>query len=551
MRPPRTVPTLVGGEQYEAATKDVVKLDLGLNIKQGVDCGTIVFYLRVKDDINGKPKDRNLYMVPSIGTGQDYASCEDNKTNVVCALLERVCYHDVGNGFQHTLQTTRVDFHQRMLRFRNALKIFATELTPDPLLEYPAMVYRGRKLALYTRAALKVHQRGVLKTDSYLSTFLKHEKLPVGSKRVVPRVIQPRRPEYNVAVGRYLHKLEPVLYKVIDRVYGAPTVMKFYNAFQLGRLFHEAWGQFRDPVAVGLDASRFDQHVEAHMLQWEHSVYNLFYGAYPELRTLLKRQIHNSGFVRVHDATIKYYAYGKRCSGDMNTAMGNCLLMTAMIHEFLRQHHLASVGRTRVRLFNNGDDCVLIGERHDILSLLPAIPRYFSDLGFVMKVEPVVEVLEEVSFCQCQPVFDGTSFRMVRDPHASLSKDATLLEHYDSHRSATRRNRFSAQLLAIGDCGLALTGGLPVLQSYYNALRRGQRAGGPVDERFYQTGFYNLSKGLDIKERCVSDAARVSFTRAFGIVPDLQVELERYYDGLPTVTGGPFNYHAAPTVILK
>lgn len=473
--------------------------------------------------VEKKERDHCLYKLPFLSGQREYVSCRDTIQNVATAVLERVMYHETANGFSQP-RVPRCDRVVAVLhKFRRRLSYFARPSAPVPLLEYPATAYSGRKLALYERAAKKVQVTGPLEKYSMLSTFLKHEKLPVTGKRIVPRVIQPRKPEYNVCVGRYLHHLEPVLYNDIARVFGRPTVMKGFNAFKVGSLLNASWVSFRDPRAVGLDASRFDQHISYPLLCWEHAIYcGLYYPGHPELQALLSYQLDNRGFARTWNGTMKYTVRGGRCSGDMNTACGNCLIMCAAVYGLLRSLGLTYPdGTTKVHLFNNGDDCILMGERSHIELLVPQVHAWFDMIGLVMKVEAVVDTLEQVSFCQTRPIYDGVEWRVVREVDQSFSKDAHLIDRplNDQH--------LKELLHCIGSCGLSLTSGLPVLQEYYLSMRRGGVSGGTPSERVLGSGFYRLAQGIAVKEaREVSEAARVSFCRAFGITPDCQRELE-------------------------
>jgi hypothetical protein len=72
-----------------------------------------------------------------------------------------------------------------------------------------------------------------------------------------------------------------------------------------------------------------------------------------------------------------------------------------------------------------------------------------------------------------------------------------------------------------------------------------------VDERFYDSGFYRLSIGLLVESSIITDAARLSFALAFGIVPDLQVELERYYDNLDLTTLGPVQDQECTRILVE
>lgn len=479
---------------------------------------------------NAKEKGRQVYVVQGVSGSRapTYRSCADRNTNARTALLERVFFHNVGNVFTRPFIPNRSVVYAALNDFRNALKAQRMFITPVALSEFPEKYYRGRKYVVYKRAVENVMRRGSWLTDSFLSTFLKHEKIADKSTRVVPRVIQPRKPEYNAVVGCYIRPLEHVLYQAIATVYKRPTVMKGLNAFEVGECFHNTWAQYRDPVAVGLDASRFDQHVSVPILAWEHTIYGDFFRASDKqhLSTLLARQLYNRGFCRTADGLIKYGRNGGRCSGDMNTALGNCLVMCALIHRLYQESNLIP-GGTGPALFNNGDDCVLMGERADITRVIPGIPAFFQRFGFEMKVEAMVDTLEKASFCQTHAIFDGTVWRMVRDPRLSISKDATILD--PAHASRYLSNH----LLQVGQCGGALTYGLPILQEYYKAMRRGNAPQRGYDwSRLQETGFGQMARGLGLKEAEVSTPARVSFYRAFGVLPEVQMAVEDSYRAL-------------------
>jgi len=217
----------------------------------------------------------------------------------------------------------------------------------------------------------------------------------------------------------------------------------------------------------------------------------------------------------------------------MNTALGNCLIMCAAVYGLCAKLNMISKLRPRVSLFNNGDDCVVIGERGDVMALATHVPSFFGELGLVMKVEPIVDTLEHVSFCQTNPVFDGVKWRMCRDPRVCMSKDLYVLDR------VCAMNHLSAQSYAIGECGLSLAGGLPVLQEFYAALMRNGRRGKAVDKNFHNSGFKQLAHGMTEKYQPVTDAARVSFWRAFGVVPDLQCAWEQMYSTASYHMGRP------------
>lgn len=111
---------------------------------------------------------------------------------------------------------------------------------------------------------------------------------------------------------------------------------------------------------------------------------------------------------------------------------------------------------------------------------------------------------------------------MVRNPWMSISKDLMSSKRFD------RECDWRGHMRAIADCGMSLTGGMPVLQSFYMMLRR---VAGDVKPGLLEiNGFYHLAQGMDRGSRTVCNDARASFYNAFGMSPDTQQALEYAFD---------------------
>jgi hypothetical protein len=299
-----------------------------------------------------------------------------------------------------------------------------------------------------------------------------------------------------------------------QRVWGYPVVLKGLNAHQVGGWLATHWQAFERPVAVGLDASRFDQHVSREALSWEHSIYNAVFRS-KELARLLSWQLDNRGVARVEGHRVDYEVSGKRMSGDINTGMGNCLLMASMVIAYRE-----SIG-VKFRLANNGDDCVLFVEAVD-LPRLDGLDGWMLDFGFTLTREEPVYVLEKVEFCQAQPVQCATGWRMVRNPLTAMSKDCVSLLGWDN------QTNFQSWAGAIGSCGLALTTGVPVWQSWYQRLVDiGRVPSEGAAERVWDSGLGYMASG--VPPACITEDCRYSFYLAFGILPDMQLALEAEY----------------------
>jgi hypothetical protein len=382
----------------------------------------------------------------------------------------------------------------------------------------------GRKRLCYQRALDEIRAgRSSVEEDAELRVFVKYEKTDRTTKTdPVPRIISPRDPKFNIRVGRYLRPLEKRIFKSIAKLYGHTTVFKGMNAVESARVIKEKWDSFREPVAVGLDASRFDQHVSREALQWEHQVY---LKCFPQskhrdrLARLLRLQEVNRCRGEVADGTVEYVVEGTRMSGDMNTSLGNCLLMCSMIHA-----HAASVG-VPVQLANNGDDCVVFMERSDLHKYMGGLSAWFLEMGFNMVVEKPSYELEEIEFCQTRPIFDGISWIMCRNPHTAIVKDSVMLKNWDGP------GLYRGWLDAVGTGGIALTGMLPVFQDLYAAyIRSGERR--PIPQDLLPWSFRTWKEGVNREYGDVHPACRASFYYAYGITPDEQVCLEKYYSRL-------------------
>lgn len=429
--------------------------------------------------------------------------------------MERIFFVKKGEGFEAPPQPSPGYLRHLLRKFRRRLKRIAPPTAPISIDQF-LDCYKGRKRRVYELAVESLDVTQVERKDAFLSSFVKPEKTNITEKGdPAPRVIQPRSARYNVCVGQYIKPIEHLLYRAIDVIYGAPTVAKGKNALERAKMLKEAWDAMDDPIAIFMDASRFDQHVSEEALAWEHSVYNALFMNDPELQRLLAWQLDNRGFIYCADGNVKYRVRGRRASGDMNTALGNVLLMCALMWTYLSQ-----IAKEAFRLINDGDDCVVLVERRHFQTLKSTYKEWFRRAGFTMKLDGYTDVFEKISFCQSQPVFDGVRWVMVRDPRVTLDKDNVSVKPIPDERT------WLLQRKAIAQCGLALAGNIPVYGAFYSMLD----VAGVAVERDLETGMDYLARGMEGGRRAVAPEARASYFMAFNITPDEQVALEEFYD---------------------
>jgi hypothetical protein len=299
---------------------------------------------------------------------------------------------------------------------------------------------------------------------------------------------------------------------------GGVVVAKGLNAEQRAVELRKHWMSMKDPVAVLLDVSRFDQHVSKPALEWEHGVYSWFFPQDADFRRMLCWMRQNIGYARTRDGTIKYKLDGKRMSGDMSTSLGNVLLMTAVLVSYLWRGYRDEDWR----VFDDGDDCVLLLERSVMQRAVDQLPGWYKGHGFKLKIEQVTDVFEQIQFCQSSPVETANGWRMVRDPAICLEKDLLQVKMFRTQK------QWEEKMVAIAGCGLALAGDVPIYWVFYSQLARF----GAQKSTELVSGMDYLAYGLEQKCQPPSDEARVSFFRAFGISPHEQLAVEEYYRGI-------------------
>lgn len=473
--------------------------------------------LRVTKFQAGVEKSRVLYSVTEMSGNMHLGINNNDISTLSAALLERMYYCEVQGVFVPPPIVESRHFACRTFRSKLLRKIgVATPVSLDQVVE----MYKGRKHTIYANARDEVAAFGYSRKDATAFSFVKAEKVP---PLKAARCIQPRKARYNIVLGSYIKPIEHRLYHGIDKVFGdGPTVMKGYNVEQIARIIRGKWRSFVKPVAIGLDATKFDMHVSVAALEWEHSIYHAVYGNDPKLRELLSWQVNNVGCGYCNDGKLRYTVRGRRFSGDMNTACGNCIIMSGMVWEYAHEKAIA------IKLVNNGDDCVVFMERDDEERFMSGLDAWFLRKGFRMVAEMPVYDLCKIEFCQMHPIELGAGkCIMVRNIPVVLRKDS--LSTLDLSQPSTLK----AWADAVGTGGLAINGGIPILQNFYRCLQRLGRGARQTKiglQLRRNSGMYLISQGVERVFAKPTPFVRLQVFLAWGITPDEQVEMERYYD---------------------
>lgn len=475
--------------------------------------------LDVKTD-KGRVPQRELVMdlrYPAAGLCFTHNNSVDN---LLRGLGERLMMVPNGEGYSFPPQPEQGVYGQGALRdyqrsLLQKMPKFDGPITRD---EFVAL-YDGPKRKRYQAALNNLVDRELVERDWQIQIFIKDEIVCSWNKiDPAPRLISPRSPEYCLELGRYIKPIEHLLYKAVARVWGEVTIAKGLNFNDRGALIAQKWASFDNPVAIGLDASRFDQHVSREALIWEHAIYTGCYKRSRQLSFLLSKQLTNYGVAYLEGRRIEYERDGGRMSGDMNTALGNCLIMTGLVWSYARE-----IG-VNVKLINDGDDCVVFMEQRDLEIFQCGLCDWFRKRGFSMKVEAPAYELESIEFCQCHPVWNGEQYTMCRNVHKALFTDVAHVGRTPREIAEIRR--------ATGLCGLAWSRGIPVFTSFYRQLSNIEAK----DIVLEHSGTYWNSKGCHSGTIGITHTARISFYKAFGLTPSEQIAIEKLYDRIRATT---------------
>lgn len=450
--------------------------------------------------------------------------------NMSWAVQERVMGRFVDGVWEPTIKP--VEFATPSMRaIRRRVCALVPEVSPITHNEY-CEKYAGLRRKAYENARDSLLVRSLERRDADLNVFLKAEKW---TEPKAPRVISPRDPRFLISMGCYISPLEHVLYKAFRRMEGAPVIMKGLDQQARAAVAVSHWNSFVSPVAVGLDASKFDQHTSRQALQFEHGFYLKPYHNDKFLQTLCNMQLENRCYATLDDGKCSWVSDGGRMSGDTNTALGNCLLSATMLKAWAKEKGV------KVRMMVDGDDCVVFMEKECLSSFMNGLTTWYLERGYPMKVEGPYYKITEIEFCQSKLMIWAGNSLFVRNPYKAVNQDHTWIirggiEHEDV-------------LTATGLGGLSIYGDIPVLGAYYRMLAGRKGLSAKVARRLdFRSSWLRWTVDGNKTYSRPTDDARVAFFETFGMHPCDQVDLENEYLRRRVTTARHFDINHINTI---
>jgi len=407
---------------------------------------------------------------------------------------------------------------QFTLRFREAVRRFKAQME-GKVRKYTipevCQSFAGAKRKLYERAAESLVETPFRLKDAELKAFVKQEKVSLGEQKD-PRIIQARGPRYNILVMQYLRSVERELGNLKLVPWGVGATCKGLSSHGRAKRYLRMVGQFSDPVVIGLDASRFDMHVSQWLLKEEHKLYCALYPKDRWLPALLKLQLQNRGITM--RAQMRYSNPGGRASGDVNTSLGNHVIMMACAY--------AALGDLPPRTWDmlcDGDDCLVVCERRILDAVQARIEPGFLQFGLRVVCElPVAPY--KVEHCQARLYRPwGQQPRFVRNPTKAV---ANFASHYHWLHNVTAARRYFATLACAEH---TCQPGIPIfwaMAKKYHEFACGSTCY-DMQRSMDLSWRVSLEGGLKAYEEIRPDAnARIAFAEAFDMSVEEQLVLE-------------------------
>lgn len=291
--------------------------------------------------------------------------------------------------------------------------------------------------------------------DPRLKMFVKQEGTSFDAK-VNPacRAIQYREATFSL---QYAQFIKPIEHRVLNATGGVFPKTRFItkglSPQERAKLLVDKFESLPGCWIMELDASRFDAHVTPDLLRSVHKCYFAMNGD-PKLKQMCAAQLKNRGRVSGKDFKITYSLNGGRMSGDMDTALGNCIIMCCLYVLYMQHFNF------RGDFVDDGDDGLLFGRGP--MPRLEETEKFFQECGFKIKIANVVTDVYKAEFCQSKVVSIAGVPTMVRNPWKILCKTTVNMKFSESFRWVILKT------VAMGE--LSLNRGVPILEPYFQKL---------------------------------------------------------------------------------
>jgi hypothetical protein len=369
--------------------------------------------------------------------------------------------------------------------------------------------YHGAWRAKYAQAHLEYNESGINHKHRLVRLFNKAD-LEMSAPKKAPRAIQYRHPVFGLEQARYTKPIEEWFYKLRDRF--DTLIVGKSDPFTIAKELRNKSDCFHNPVYLLLDASKFDSCVDIKWLKLCTDFYVSLFGVTEarRIRWLWSRTYLNSGKAR---SGVRYTTWGTRMSGDMDTGLGNSLIMYAMLTAYLESNNIH-----KHSIMVNGDDSVIVIERSQLAQSRKI--NIFRQYGFNMKFE-VALTFQDLEFCQSRPVHTDYGWTMARNPTRVMGRTSWSINRYG-------KGKMRAFIHTLGKCERAASWGVPIASAMATKMIQATPGAAMLRLSPWLEDHYNrMSKWWKLGKPNISVETRNNFSDAWGISPQEQFDIEQ------------------------
>jgi hypothetical protein len=199
-------------------------------------------------------------------------------------------------------------------------------------------------------------------------------------------------------------------------------------------------------------------------------------------------------------------------SGDMDTGLGNSMIMYLMLKSYLAQHQI------RGSIMVNGDDSLVVINATDVSKAKNL--SIFTKFGFNMKFD-IAYNIHKADFCQSRLFYSDYGPMMALTPERGIDRAGWTTMKYSFQNARAYVN-------TIGKCNRAAHWACPVLYKLATMMIQAANTSQEVWLRPYWAEYKQmLSKWWRKEEPTISMAARLSYEEAWDIPVTEQIRREQ------------------------
>lgn len=420
-----------------------------------------------------------------------------------------ICNQYIALAYRHQVATPVPNFDESQIK-----DIFEDLFLKNRVVLRPAKRwkvvngYSGPYRRKYMEAHKEYHRVGLKSYMSHVTMFCKDDSYSCEPEKA-PRAIQYRNTTFALEQGRFTKPIEKWFYHILDDV--DTLIVGKSDPFTIAQHLHAKSAKYKNPCFLMLDASKFDSCVD---IKWLKLTLGFYKRLYPKryhrtLDWLWTKTYINVGKTR-HG--LRYKTWGTRMSGDMDTGLGNSIIMYLMLKSYLKQIDV------RGSIMVNGDDSLVVIEQSDVGKAKDI--SCFKRFGFNMKFD-ISYSIHQAEFCQSRLFYSDCGPMMALNPQRAIDRAGWTTMKYS-------KSNARAYINTIGRCNRAAHWGQPIL--YKLAIKMIEEASTnkevwlrPYWEEYKQM----LGRWWRMGEPAISLESRLSFAEAWNIEVPTQLDLEK------------------------